>query len=206
VNKPSGVVDGDYLVAFMLSDADAADANLAAPAGWSQSGSTQFVANVSRSKVFVKFASSEPTSYSFTVDNFSSGVVILAAASGIDTTTPVNIAPTWNSSTTAAQTNHIAPSISPTVSGCLMFCAFTSGNGTTASYTPPTGMTEMQDVWSGSFEFGEAAYQALAGSGATGTKTATATAGGNGWVSVSMALTPLVSSSSRNSAFFPFLS
>jgi len=205
VNKPSGTVDGDFMVAFMLSDPDAADANLHAPTGWAQSGSTQFTTNVSRSKVYVKSASGEPTSYTFTVDDFSSGIVILASASGIDTTTPVNITPTWNSSTTASQTSHIAPSISPTVSGCLMLCAFTSGAASTASYTPPTGMTEMQDAWSG-FEFGEAAYQSLAGSGATGTKTATATAGGNGWVAVSMALAPLASSSSRNSAFFPFLS
>lgn len=206
VNKPSGTVDGDYLVAIMLSDPDAADANLAAPSGWSQSGSSEFVSGVSRSKVFVRPASGEPTSYSFTVDNFSSAVVIMTSVTGQDVTTPVNVAPTWNSSTTASQTSHIAPSISPSVAGCFMLCAFTSANGSTASYTPPTGMTELQDSWSG-FEFGEAAYVLLAGSGATGTKTATATAGGNGWVAVSMAIAPLASSSSvRNSSFFPFLS
>lgn len=205
VNKPSGTVDGDFMVAFMLSDPDALTANLAAPAGWSQSGSTQFVTGVSMSKVFTKPASGEGASYSFTVDQFSSIIVILATVTGQDVTTPVNVAPTWGSSSTAGETSHVAPSISPTVPGCLQLCAFTSANSSTASYTPPAGMTEAQDAWD-AYEFGEAAYQALAGSGATGTKAATATAGGTGWVAVSMAIAPLVSSFSRNSAFLPFLS
>jgi hypothetical protein len=66
-------------------------------------------------------------------------------------------------------------------------------------------MTELQDATT-SYEFGEAAYVLLAGSGATGTKTATATAGGNGWVAVSMVIAPLVTSFARNAAFLPFLS
>jgi hypothetical protein len=206
VTKPAGTVSGDLMIVLVFSDTDANASFLTAPSGWSQSGTTKSVTNVGQSKVFTKVAGgAEPSTYSFGADDFSSGVFIAITVTGQDTTTPVNVAPTWNSSTTAGQSSQVAPAISPTVANCLLICGWSSANSTTASYTPASGMTEMQDSWSG-WQFASADYQALTATGTTGTRTATGTAGGNGWTSVSLAIAPLVAAASTQpGTFLPFL-
>lgn len=204
VTKPSGTVDGDYLVAWVHCDADATAANLTAPAGWAQNGSTQTVANVGVSKVFTKAASGEGASYVFGADINTSGVWIVAAITGHNPGSPINIAITWSSSTTAGQSSQVAPSIITTVANSLLLCTWACGASSTASYTPASGMTELKDSWSG-FQFASVDSLAVASAGATGTKTATATSGGNGWISGSMAIAPAPDPTGNKGGFFAFL-
>lgn len=201
VNKPAGTVSGDLLIAFVHSDAGDSAATYTAPAGWTQNGTTS-TATPGISKVFTKTAGgSEPSSYAFGSGVNSSIVIIIVCVTGQATSSPVNINATWATSNTAGQASQVAPSISPTVVNCLLLCSWSSNNNTTASYTPPGGMTEMQDAWS-NWQFASAAYQALTATGATGTRTATGTSGGIGWTAVSMAIAPAATSPG---AFMPFL-
>jgi hypothetical protein len=105
--------------------------------------------------------------------------------SGVDTTTPIDIAAT---STGTTSTSQVAPSISPTRADSYLICHVnTGGAGVSSTYTPPAGMTETYDtVVAATYEAAGAVLQ-LSASGATGTKTFTAT-GSNPYASLSVAM------------------
>lgn len=87
ISRPTGVVDGDVLLAFVASDVA-----VTAPAGWNT-----LVDVVSSARVFrrlVQNLASEPTSYTFTA---AGGVIvegIIDAFSGVDNGSPEDVAPT----------------------------------------------------------------------------------------------------------------
>lgn len=202
VTKPAGTIAGDLLICWVNTDPDADPANLTPPSGWTQAGSTSTVAGVGVSKVFTRTAGgAEGSTYTFGSDVNTSGVWIMAAITGQDTTTPVNVGPTFASSTTAGQSSQTAPSLTTTLPNCLLLCTWSSGSSSTASYTPPAGFVELQDAWS-DYQFASTASLALTTAGASGTKTATGTAGGTGWIASSVAIAPLITA--KPSGFLPF--
>lgn len=90
---------------------------------------------------------------------------------GADTTTVIDAAS--NAFNTSSSTSQVAPSVSPTSTTALLICHVNAAP-TTATYTPPTGMTEVLDTSiSSTMSISNAALQ-LSASGATGTKTFTA--------------------------------
>jgi hypothetical protein len=105
--------------------------------------------------------------------------------SGVDTTTPIDVAAT---STGTTSTSQVAPSISPAGANSYLICHVnTGGAGVASTYTPPAGMTETYDtVVAATYEATGAVLQ-LTGPGATGTKTFTAT-GSNPWAALSVAV------------------
>ena len=74
--------------------------------------------------------------------------------------------------------SHVAPSVSPSTTDALLFCAAGSSSSSgSQTYTAPGGMTERTDVSDGLYGcVGSVASQILAASGATGTKTFTCSA------------------------------
>lgn len=173
VTKPTGVVDGDLLVAIQIADSDGTAAALTAPTGWTSAASITPTA-MGPAKVWTKTAASEGTSYSFGGGATSaSEVAILAFTAGTwNTTTPL-ASITWGGSTTSS-TSHVAPSITGVAGGELV-CAFASQGGA-LTRTAPSGMTERTDSSVSSWASLETTTLDLAAAGATGTKTATASA------------------------------
>lgn len=102
----------------------------------------------------------------------------ILSLSGVDTTTPIDIAPVTSVGTNSV--NHSAPSISPNGSDSFLVlsAAVSVATSTSRTYAAPSGMTKQADFYgTGSQAFTQAVFtQALSSSGATGTKTATASA------------------------------
>jgi hypothetical protein len=97
--------------------------------------------------------------------------LIVYVLSGVDTTTPIDIA--GNSSGTAS-TSHICPDISPTSSDAFLICHVnTGGPSGNITYTAPGGMTDQYDINIGAVMALGGATQQLSASGATGTRTFT---------------------------------
>lgn len=122
INKPSGVVDGDVLIAFFSEDSNTP--RITPPGGWAAASGSGIGANgeivVGTSAVlqcFTKVASSEGASWSFTPSGSYTGVVGVIAYSGGDSTTPIDVAA---GTSTASSTTHTSATITPSVSGCML--------------------------------------------------------------------------------------
>lgn len=86
--------------------------------------------------------------------------------SGVDTTTPIDVA----GNALDGGATHDAPSVSPTSTDAFLICHTNTGGGaSSASYTPPSGMTEVYDTVVGGMSMSGATLQ-LSASGATGIK------------------------------------
>lgn len=169
VTKPAGTAVGDVLFAFVNSD----DANVTTvPTGWTRVSGTGAATRYLNIFSKVITSASEPTSYSFSVSaTVASAIVCLT---GVDTTNPVDVAPAVRSATTAATTN-VAPTITPVTANAMLLTAHVSRiEAGTASWTPPTGMTEQYDSNS-QYACLSVNSLLLGAVGATGTKTATST-------------------------------
>lgn len=182
VTKPTGVVDGDLLVAIQFADRGGTAASITGPAGtWTLAGSDSTLhAGVGDAKVWWRVASSEPASYTFGHSTAADDVcAILAFQSGtFDTTTPLANITFAGSATTS--TTHTAPSVT-SIDGGMLVSAFMAGDNATATATRTwsgytAGLTQASSVGTSSLWVGMAtAYQALTGTAATGQKSATCT-------------------------------
>jgi len=188
VTKPTGVLANDLLVAFHFEDPFGSLAAMTAPAGWALIDSHTGGSGNPFGKIWYKLAGgSEPASYIFGQNDTS--VVTIVAISGQDLVVPVNVVPLWFDGG-SAQTAQIAQSITPSVNGCLLLCAWSSTSDFAPTYTPAPGMTEQGDIASG-FVFGSVDSEVLGAAGATGTRTATASnSSNNNYVSIALALSP----------------
>lgn len=148
VNKPAGVVDGDLLIFFGCGETSGR--NFTVLAGWTALAGTGLNANGgiddgtdSMGQAFYKIAASEPSSWSFASVLVQTGVCGVVAYSGVDGTTPINVAAAraWTTGTAAA-----TPTITPGVNGCLLVGFFTADETTASSWTPPGTMNERWDV------------------------------------------------------------
>jgi hypothetical protein len=189
VNRPSGLVDGDLMIAIPWSDDSLV--HPAAPAGWTQVGTTQSQSGIGVGKVWQQVASGEPTSESWTVaGGNSASIVWVLAIMGFDTTTPIDAAPVWAQNATAS-TTRTASAVSPAGADSLLIVSFFSlaNNQGADAYTQPTGMTELGDTGDAVNPYVSSAldYQQLSASGTTGTRVSTATRSAK-WLAVSLAI------------------
>lgn len=99
--------------------------------------------------------------------------ILVWVLSGADTSTPIDGGASGAANNTGtSDNNQAAPSVSPSGSDAFLICHTNSGTGAaSASYTPPSGMTELTEYHIGSGLSGSVASLQLAASGATGTKT-----------------------------------
>jgi hypothetical protein len=165
VNKPAGVVDGSVLFAAFEYDSTL---SLTAPSGYtlvrrfSGTGSTAVYYKI------ITNAAGEPASYTFT-GNGDDWLGIIVPVSGANTTTPVDVSTVNNGyggTLTATGVTTSGPNRL-----LLAFAGMDWGPG--SPYTPPGGMTELDDRGNGLVSF-TAAHVTQAGAGASGNKVFTA--------------------------------
>jgi hypothetical protein len=190
---PAGTTTGDVAVLIGFCDMDGALANLTTPSGFAQAGSSSpGGASTPRGKVWWKATGgSEGSTWTVPQDTGASSVVIALTFTGVDTTTPFDVLPSWSEVTAAA--SQVAPAITPgataAATGALVCAWATQSTVGTRSYTPPGGMIEAQDADSG-FLAGSAATL-LAPTTTPGTKTATyAATATDKYLAVSFAMNP----------------
>jgi len=137
LSKPTGVVDGDVMVAS-IGTSYVSGLTVTPPSGWT------FVGNGVNSAccfvwVYAKAASGEPASYTW---NFSAAVYVAGGISAywnVDTLTSVDVQAGAGSS----GANETTPTITTTQTDEMLVASFIgSVNG---SWTPPTGMNERFD-------------------------------------------------------------
>lgn len=187
VNRPTGTVDGDVLIAVVAWWIE----TLTPPSGWTQIGSTQ-TWNISGEDVFVRayyrVASSEPTSYAWGLSGTNDIAVSIATYYNVNTGSVVDV---QAGQTNAANTSMTAPSVSPTTDADMLL--FLGGAGSdsagSATATPPSGMTERADATAGTWIKTYIAEQLLTAAGATGTRVATLSTSENN-AGILVALTP----------------
>ena len=83
VNKPTGVVNGDVMLATITTR----DTAVTTLTGWNVIGATTNTAGTLRTSYFWKVAASEGASYTWTIGSSKASVTIIAF-SGVDTTNP----------------------------------------------------------------------------------------------------------------------
>ena len=169
VDKPTGTVDGDLLIAWLGYDSGSGGGTGAfgPPAGWTTLHEVQNGSSVTMG-VYWKIASGEGSSFTFTAEETNIHLHCVAITTGtFDATTPIDASSMALDA--VAGTAITAPSITTTVANTLLwFAGFVFGSGDGASMTPPTGFTERHETGLGSVTTLETAHKDQAASGSTG--------------------------------------
>lgn len=181
VNKPSGTVDGDVMVASVAVRPDTV--SITAPSGWTQVqslASSNTGAESVLMTTWTKVAASEGASYTWTFGASHTGAVgAISTYTGVDNTTPVDAS---GSNTTTSAFTHTANSIT-TATASTMLVASYAFPSITNDWTAPSGMGEAVDVASTTRPSTagvsmEVAYLTRTSTGATGSFTASASSTG----------------------------
>ncbi|MGH8689262.1 MAG: LamG-like jellyroll fold domain-containing protein, partial [Burkholderiales bacterium] len=197
INKPAGTISGDVMLAFItVRDSSV---QITPPAGWSsQAAVVQNAGASSRQQLFYKVAGgAEPANYTWTFDSAHQGAAgAIATYSGVDTTTPID-AYGGNTTPQGADSNlqHRALAVTTLTANTEVVTAHTFSSS--ATWTPPAGMTERVDIASQavpnatgvSLEVNDVAQAAV---GTTGAKLATASGDGDTGIAQIVALRPIV--------------
>jgi hypothetical protein len=174
IDRPSGTAAGDVMIASIAVRPNTA--TITAPAGWTPVRRIDNAnATANSLAVYYKVAGvSEPTNYSWTFSTSTGSAGGVQTFSGVDTNNPVHVEGGGN---TASGLTHATPSVTTTVTNTMLVTshAFSSS----ATWTPPAGMTEAFDAASQTVPNAagisiEGNYVMQTAAGATGTKTATA--------------------------------
>ncbi len=174
INKPAGTVQNDTMVASISVRPDTA--TITEPSGWTLVRRIDNAnANANSLAVYYKVAgASEPTSYTWTFSTSTGSAGGIQTFSGVDATTPIDVEA---GQITANGLTHDTPSVTTTVANTMIVTSH--GFTSSATWTPPSGMTEAFDVASqtvpaiGGIAI-EGNYVIQVAGGATGAKTATA--------------------------------
>jgi hypothetical protein len=132
----------------------------------------------------------EPVSHAWTFSASTGSTVGIATFRGVDPASPIDV---HAGQTTASAVTHAAPSVTTTIARTMLVTAH--GFSSSATWTPPAGMTEAFDVAS----LGppdatgiaiEGNYELRAVAGATGARTATASNDADTGNGIAVALRP----------------
>jgi hypothetical protein len=166
-NVPSGVSNGDFLVAQIAKFGSSTTNENLVPDGWTEfyrgnNGST------SANMICYRWANNEPASYVFTSElSTAARVAIMSAWTGVNATNPIHAS---NSSTTIGLT----PSLDTTVANCLVL-SMCGGGQRRVVYTAPGGVTGVVSIESNTGTYASVAaalgYFLQATAGSTGNKT-----------------------------------
>ena len=185
VTAPAGVTNNDVMIMRFLQGRVGLELTVTPPAGWTEIGTVTDIESAGfhvYSHLYYRVASSEGASYTFTHASVSSQAVV-AAYSGVNTTTPLDATPTANSGLSSTSTALGLTTV--TAAAMLVFVEHDFGDIAAAS-SPPTGLTERLDV---DISYWADAVQASAG--ASGNKTMTnSNTGANGFATRLVALRP----------------
>lgn len=166
LNVPTGTSDGQQMLA-VVGWAGGTGVAITPPSGWTlirRVDSTTVVGEA----VYRRTASSEPASYTWTLDTSTTNSGQMITYAGVDTASPIDAE---NGQSNASSVNVTAPSITTVTANTML--VFVGGLAGAVTFTPPSGFTERTDVNSGTI-----ADKIQAATGATGTVTATASGAG----------------------------
>ena len=180
VNKPTGVVTGDIMIANIANYCNGCTQSSASLSGWTLVAGTDIERG--RGTLLYKIATgSEPASYTFAVTGSSTFAVGgIVAFSGVNNTTPFDVTPStsWTTASNASVTNIPSITTLSTNTAVLLFGAAARLTSTTNAnfsntnwtMTSPATLTELFDVGNnaGNSACIGAAWATKAATGATG--------------------------------------
>ncbi len=166
VNKPTGTVAGNYLLAAIRQKKTTA--TVTPPAGWTL---IREDTSSARSSLFGRIAAaSEPPSYNFTLSGAADVAAQVLRFSGVNTTNPVDVHGVGTNSGGAEATTVEHPSLLTTGANTL-YVAITSAKSSGLTVSPAPGTTEHSDASVNTTL--ATATEARATAGPTGARTAT---------------------------------
>jgi hypothetical protein len=184
INKPTVSV-GDVMVASMAV-LDGSIVNLTAPTGWTQIARTDNDVNVTLISYWKVASASEPSAYTWTIDEQTKAVGGITPYTGVDTTNPIDAVAGNTGFSTTATTSAITAS-SPNAEVVALFATDVS-----KTFSTPTGMTEKYDLShtaAGPATAADDAIQTSAGTVSSKSSTITGNKARN-WSSQQIALRP----------------
>lgn len=172
-NAPTGITEGDLLIAAVSARYNGGSYTVTPPSGWDSivkvedgSGTASFC------EVFKKVAgASEPATYTFSFSPNDRCGIGIARIDGHNAVTPINV---FGSQSNALSTTCTAPSVTTTEDECLML--FIGHVYQETTFSTPTGYTEQWDFITGTTTgaISQAlAYDTQTTAGASGTVTST---------------------------------
>lgn len=183
-DKPTGTTTDDVLLAF-VNTYDNPSSDVTPPSGWTEITAGNIEVSNLVARTFIKVAGgSEPSTYTFTLNNMDVGVIVIGAWSGCNTTTPQDATATGASGT---GTNRTATGVTTATANAVIVVG--SAGHTQALSAGFSGMTERL-TWAPFTGSSVIFDQAIAAPGATGNKAATSSADANGWTATLVALRP----------------
>lgn len=195
VSKPTGVVNGDVLVAFVVISADKSIA--AAPAGWTllDSRSTGTATGDCLHAVYYKTASSEGSTYVWDFSGGADAAAAILAYSGVSTSASINVSGSRLMS--SSSTTHTTPSVTTSSDDTVTISAYGTNpvfNGD-LTFTTPSGLTSRAEADPGAGTTNRAVLKVFdkttSSAGATGDKSSTINNSAKG-VGFTVSLSPLV--------------
>lgn len=180
----------DLLIGYCVNDSGTAN-DFTPPAGWTELCELQNSTDNQSFVVWYKKADGSETSVAFDANSGNTGIAAVLAFSGIDTTTPLDVASVTFNNNTSATTSDI--SITPVSNGCdLVFVLGndrTSSGDTTFTFTTTAGTTgawtTRADINSG-FMNGGAGSATQTTAGALTAQCTTDTAGGRSGILIAL--------------------
>jgi PKD repeat protein len=166
ITKPTGVANGDVLIAQITADNNPGIS--AAPAGWSTVVAPLSIGTGARLFVYyhvVTNAATEPASYNWTLSAAQKWNAGISDFHGVNTTTPFDTGAKTRVQNTATSTSVTVPSATTVTAGAMVVGGVGLNSGT-AGVTQPSGWTEGFE--STTVQVSESAWQARPTVGATG--------------------------------------
>jgi len=185
IDKPSGVVETDLMIAVCVMEYRGDDVNFTPSAGWNEI--VQITDSVSCG-IFYKIAGvSEPNNYTFVADEADKSYSFIIRITGYDTLNPINI----SSSDTGTSAAPLCPSVTTTLDNCLVLRIFgADNNDITEDGGEPSGTTVITVKANTSFGCsGGGAYESQIAAGITGAAAFALTASQE-WIAVTIAIPP----------------
>ncbi len=171
---PAGVTTDDVLIASVCVRPNTA--TITAPAGWTLVRRMDNAASIANSlAVYRKTATaSEPASYTWSLSTSTGSAGGISAFTGVDTSSPIDLDA---GQSTASSLTHATPSVVTTSARTMLVTSHAMSSS--ATWTPPAGMTESFDIASLSVPNGagmsiECNHVLQAAVGATGIQSAVA--------------------------------
>ncbi|MGH8753614.1 MAG: DUF6701 domain-containing protein [Burkholderiales bacterium] len=191
INTPAGTAQNDVMIASIGMTNDVAV--ITPPAGWTLLRRIDNTSDTNSLAIYTKVAvAGEPASHTWTLTNFRDAAGGIQSFSGVDSGFIIDVE---NGAATASALTHATPSVTTTVANAMLVTSHAFHSS--ATWTPPTGMTEAYDiatrtVGSSAGVAIESNYVLQAAIGATGVKTATASSQADGGNAHILALRPFI--------------
>jgi hypothetical protein len=185
VTKPTGTLEGHVLVAQWATRAALLTGAMTLPDDWEEVVFLGVASGPTVKWAYKVAGASEPSTYDFTVSSSVAHSVGIAAWSGVDNTTPSDVAASTNSATSG--TTLTATTITTVTDGALVLAGFANHTVTSTAITPPGDMTQAFSVTAQCRNI--LSYVTKETAGATGSEVATQASTAR-WTAIQWALRP----------------